>query len=123
MVRHRGLSLIDAVITLVVLGAVTTPIAAGIVSLSRGALQNYREAAIRGELVYEAERLFALPFSSLSVGTTNTSVALPGGTETLSVVVSLDDYDGDASNDAEFMKVVVSLDGREITFFRSDWKQ
>ncbi len=117
------MSLIDAIVTLVVLGAVTTPIATGIVSISQGALQNYRSAAIRCELVYESERLLALPFSSLSVGTTDTSVNLPGGSATRTVTISLADYDGDAVADAELLRIVVALEGQSITFFQSDWKE
>lgn len=121
--RHRGLSLIDAIMTLVVLGAVTVPISTGIVSLSKGSLQNYREAAIRSELVFEAERLLAAPFSNLSVGTTNTNIDLPGGQAQRTVTITLDDYDGDSNPDSEIYRVVVTLDGREITFFRSSWKE
>jgi Tfp pilus assembly protein PilV len=120
--RRRGLSLIDAVITLVVLAAVTVPIATGIASMARGSTQNYRDASVRSELVYEAERLSALPFASLAIGSTTTSIALPGNASNMVVTISLADYDGDGAVDAEFKLVVLTLEDREIRFFRSDWK-
>jgi len=115
--------LIDAIATLAVLGAVTVPIATGIASLSRGNLQNYRDAQARCELVYEAERLRALPFTSIGLGTTTTSIALPSGAADLTVTVSQADYDGDAALDADFKLIVATLDGREIRFYRSNWKE
>jgi len=119
--RARGLSLIDAVATLAILGAVTVPIATGIASLSRGNLQNYRDTGVRCALVYETERLRALPFASLSVGSTTTSIDLPGGASDLTVVISPADFDGDLAADADFKLVAASLDGREIRLFRGNW--
>lgn len=120
--RRPALTLIDAVAALVVLGVVTVPIATGIASLSRSSLQNYRQAAIRTELVREAERLRAQPFANLTVGNTTTSIALPGGNADLTSSIALADYDGDLAADASFKLIVVTLDNQEIRFYRSDWR-
>lgn len=121
--RRSALTLVDAIATLVVLAAVTVPIATGVASLSRGSLQDYRDASVRSELVYQAERLRALPFASIDVGATVMSIDLPGGAGDLTVTVSLADYDGDAAADAEFKLIALSLDGREIRLCRSDWRE
>ncbi len=120
--RCPAFSLVDAIATLTILGAVTVPIATGIASLARGSLLNHRSAAIRTELVYEAERIRALPFASIVIGTTTTSIALPGGSSDLTVTVTLADFDADGSNDSDFELITLTLDGQSIQFYRSNWK-
>jgi len=121
--RRGGFSLVEAIASLVILGAVTVPIASGIASMSRSSLQNYRDASVLTELVHEAEKLRALPFTSIAVGSTSTSIELPGGASDLNVTVTLADYDGDAAADASFKLIVLTLDSVEIHFYRSDWKE
>lgn len=123
MTRRRGLSLVDAVATLVVLGAVTVPIATGVASLSRGSLLNYRGMAVRCALVHEAEGVRAAAFDDVPVGVTTTSVSLPGGAADLIRTVSPADYDADAVADASFKLIVITLEDREVRFYRSDWKE
>jgi len=120
--RARAFSLVDAIATLTILGAVTIPIATGISALARGSLLNHRSATIRTELVYEAERLRAIPFASIALGTTTTSIALPGGASNLIVTVALADFDADGSNDSDFEMITLTLDGQSIRFYRSNWK-
>ncbi len=119
---RRALTLVDAIATLIILGIIIVPLASGVMALSRGGLQNYRDASIRSELVYEAERLRALPFATLVAGSTNTSVALPGGASTLAVTIATADYDADTTPDTDFLLIVLTLSDREIRFYRSNWK-
>ena len=120
---RRGLSLVDAIASLVILGAVTVPIATGIAAMARGSLENHRGAAVRCELVNEAERLYALPYDVVAVGLTTTSSELPGGAADLTVTVSLADYTGDLVPDDDFKMIVVALEDHAIHLFRSNWRQ
>ena len=122
-VARRGISLVDAVASLAILGMVTVPIATGIAALSKSSFRNYRAAVIRCELVGEAERLRAASFADIALGTTVTSIDLPGVAADRTVTVSLADYDGDASVDAEFKLIVVTLEDRTVGLYRSDWKE
>ncbi|NOS99702.1 MAG: hypothetical protein HOP29_03655 [Phycisphaerales bacterium] len=117
------MSLIDAIATLVVLAAVTVPIATGVASLSRGSMQNYRAMSVRCELVRQAEGLRAAAFDDINVGATTVPISLPGGSADLTTTVSLADYDADAAVDASFKLIVIALEDREIRFYRSDWKE
>lgn len=76
--RREGFVLIEVIVAMFILGLVLSSLAALMYSVSRGSFKSIGGAYRNGVLLQEVNRLEALPYDSLPVGTTTVTVtALP----------------------------------------------
>jgi prepilin-type N-terminal cleavage/methylation domain-containing protein len=76
--RRGGFVLIEVIVAMFILGIVLSSLAALMYSVSRGSFKSIGGAYRNGVLLQEVNRLEALPYDSLAVGTTTVTIsALP----------------------------------------------
>lgn len=76
--RQDGFALIEAIVAIVILGVAITTLAALMTQVSRGALRVSGDSYKHSVMTQEVNRIEAMPFDSVSVGTQTVSVtALP----------------------------------------------
>lgn len=76
--RQDGFALIEAIVAIVILGVAITTLAALMTQVSRGALRVSGDSYKHSVMTQEVNRIEAMPFDSVAVGTQTVSVtALP----------------------------------------------
>lgn len=72
---RKGFALIEAIVAIVILGIAITTLAALMVQVSRGALRVSGDSYKHNVLTQELNRVGAMPYDSLAVGTQTVSVS------------------------------------------------
>lgn len=86
--RRKGIGLIEVVVAMVILAITLTSLAPLVYSVSRSTLTVTGKVYRNGVLMQEVNRLTALPYDSLAVGTTGVTVSSRPYPHTRTVVIS-----------------------------------
>jgi type II secretory pathway pseudopilin PulG len=118
--QHRiaGVTLIEAMILVVVLGAVALGTGSALQNLTRQPKNMNLLLATSSALVDKMEYLRSLSFTALTVGTTfSDTVAIEGTSYTRSVTVALADADGNGAADSDFKSITVTVNGQSLVCY------
>ena len=86
--KRKGIGLIEVIVAMVILAITLTSLAPLMYSVSRSTINVTGNAYRNGVLMQEVNRLVALPFDSLSTGTTTTTVSSAPYPHTRSITVA-----------------------------------
>ncbi len=119
--RRAGMTLLEAMLSIVLLGLT----ASGISALYVTGLQSLQESDTRmlldGQLRSQMELLVAQPFETLqTTGSGSSSVTVDSRTYTASWTATSYDVDGNGTADPTALLIVVTLEGSSLSLLRVD---
>jgi Tfp pilus assembly protein PilE len=115
---RRGLTLIEAMLVVLVLGFLAVAGGVSLQSLVRQPTNTNLALAVSNSMVDKMEYLRSLTFNSLLTGTSySDTVTINGTTYNRSVTVALADADGNGATDVDFKSVTITLAGQTLTTY------
>jgi len=118
--RHPGgFSLMEVLLLVMILGIVGVAAGSSLQTIAKSPTRTDQNFQGEEALVSKLEAIRALGFSSIAVGSPNTtlsdSVTIGGVTYARTVTVALADGDGDGNADSTFKQVTVACNGQTIS--------
>lgn len=101
--RRRGFVLVEVIVAMVLLAVAVSSLAALVYSVSRGGLAATGNAYRNGVLMHEVNRLEAVPYDSMRVGSSSVTVDAPPYPHTRTITVT-----EPAANVIKTVKIVVT---------------
>lgn len=111
----RGVTLIEALILVVILGLVALGVGTALQNLVRVPRATNTMLAVSNALIDKMEYLRSLPFDSLATGTSfSDTVTINGQSFARNVTIALADADANGGADADFKKITITLSGQSL---------
>lgn len=120
--NHAGFTLIEALLTIVVVALMATAISGLYISGMRSLDVQARRVLLQGHLRSQMELLVGTPFNHLTSGSRAIDVATGNQTNTYTIswTISPIDLDGDSTPEPDAKQVKVALEGQALTMLLTD---
>ena len=117
--RHKGFSLMEVLMLVVVLGIVGAAAGQALRAVERAPVQNDQNFQIETQLISKMEAIRAMTFDNIAVGSPNSDLSgwVTVGTSSYQciVTVALADPNGGSSPQNNFKQITVTCGGQSVT--------